>query len=68
MKKSLMIALCLFSVGLHAAQKETSVNCLVNGTLLSIIKGDISQYGNHVDLMIVGWNQQQKLQEPAASV
>lgn len=64
MKKSSIIALCLFSISLQAAEKERTVNCLVNGTLLSFIKGDISRYGDRAEVMVVGWNQQRKLQEP----
>lgn len=64
MKKSSIIVLCLFSISLYAAEREKTVNCLVNGTLLSFIKGDISRYGDQAEVMVVGWNQQRKLQEP----
>lgn len=65
MKKSLLFAVCLLFSALYPAQREISVNCLVNGTLFSIIKGDISDYGRYVDLIVVGATQQLRLDNTA---
>lgn len=75
MNKNWMIAVCLFSAGLRAAESGTSfvnlndpakVQCLVNGILFSVIKGDIckSRHADQASLIVVGRNQQRQLQQP----
>ncbi len=70
MKKALMIAFCVFSVGIHGAQSNKTAMLLVKNTLFLITQDDMCRYNaalsesNHpIDIMVVGSNQQRKLKK-----
>jgi hypothetical protein len=70
MKKALVIAFCVFSVGIHGAESNKTAMCLVKNTLFLVTRDDMCRYTQALsepnvqfDLMVVGSNQQGKLKK-----
>lgn len=69
MKKTLLIAFCIFSARIHATECKTAM-CLVKSTLFLVTQGDMCRYSATLlksnipfDLMVVGRNQQCKFKK-----
>lgn len=65
MKQNLLLMVCVVATVTHAAEPETSVSFMVNRTEFRVTKGSIHEHHAHVDLIVLGRNQQRKLKAPA---
>jgi hypothetical protein len=63
MKKCFTLVICISNIFVHAAENAQPLRLDVNGTQFYVIKGPI--YKRDSDLMVLGRNQQRKLEPPA---
>lgn len=64
MKKSVIMLVCVLSAIAYGAENTKDLRLSVGETLFHIIKDDMYKYHASVDLMVVGRNQQRKLEKP----